>query len=65
LEPCSSYDNFYGTTPHRLVEFEFASLEDAMKYWQHEEIQKIGQDIPNRSNQASLNLFIQRGDYLK
>ena len=43
----ASYDNYYGSNPHRLVEFEFASQEDAQKYWEREDIKKILQDLPN------------------
>ena len=60
-----SYDNYYGTNPHRIIEWEFANIADAMKYWQREEIRQIGLDIPNHSSRASVNVFVQRGDYTK
>ena len=61
----ASYDNYYGTTPHRLIEVEFANMEDATKYWASEEMRKIMEDLPNRTSQASINAFVLRGDYTK
>jgi len=38
LKTIASYDNYYGETPHRLVEFEFANQEEADAYAALEEI---------------------------
>jgi hypothetical protein len=61
----ASYDNFYGSNPHRLVELEFANIEDAMKYLGREEIKKILGDLPSHSSRARVDVFTLRGDYSK
>ncbi len=61
-----SYDNQDQTmSPHRLVEYEFDSFLDAATYLNRPEIAKIMGDLPNYTNNASLNIFIQRSDYAK
>ena len=58
-----SYENFYGGNPHQLVEFQFKSYLDAAMYLNRPEIAAIFADLPNHTNQASVNTFIQRTDY--
>jgi len=65
LKRIASYDNYYGTNPHRLVEFEFESMVDATKYFEREEFRKIVEDIPNHASDSSVNYFVLRGDYAK
>ena len=59
----SSYDNYSGVSPHRWVEFEFDSVEEAHTYLEREEIEAINLDLPNRAGSANLLLFEQRSDY--
>ena len=61
----ASYDNYYGSNPHRLVEFEFANMEDATKYFGREELRQIIGDLTNHTSRLSFNAFVLRGDYTK
>jgi uncharacterized protein (DUF1330 family) len=65
LKRIASYDNYNGTNPHRLVEFEFESMTDATKYFEREEFRKIVEDMPNHASDSTVNYFVLRSDYTK
>lgn len=60
----ASYDNLHGASPHRYVEFEFDSVEEAHTYLEQEEIQAVMTELPNQSSRVSQLLFEQRPDYV-
>lgn len=60
----ASYDNLHGATPHRFVEFEFESLEEAHTYLEREEIHAVNIELPNRATRVAQLLFEQRPDYV-
>ncbi|RKU15568.1 hypothetical protein C6501_06615, partial [Candidatus Poribacteria bacterium] len=67
LKATASYDNYYGESPHRLVEFEFATPEDADAYYALEEV--IQADTAQVERQAGkwsrvLHKFELRSDYI-
>lgn len=64
LKRVASYDNYYGASPHRLVEFEFDSIEEVNTYLEREEIQMINTELPNRASRATQLLFELRSDYV-
>ena len=64
LKTIASYDNYYGETPHRLVEFEFASQEDADIYGALEDIMAIEAELDNRTGSWSNHTFELRSDYI-
>ena len=59
-----SYDNLHGATPHRFVEFEFDSLEEANTYLEREEIHAVTIELPNRATRVAQLMFEQRPDYV-
>ena len=59
----ASYDSYLGTSPHRLVEFEFDSIEDSNSYQERPELQAINAELPNRAGNATLHTFVSRLDY--
>ena len=63
LKAIVAYDNYYGESPHRLVEFEFANQEGADAYEQLEEIQAIEAELDNRTGSYELHTFELRSDY--
>jgi hypothetical protein len=65
LQRIASYDNYYGSTPHRLVEFEFENIEAATKYWDRPEIQEVLEELVNQGVNIEVQVFKQRGDYTK
>ena len=68
LKAIASYDNYYGGNPHRLVEFEFATQEDADAYHALEAvIQAAEAELENQAGNWShvLHKFELRSDYIK
>lgn len=64
VQRIASYDNYYGESPHRFVEFEFASMEDANLYHTLEGPRAINLDLPNRTSRETIHFFELRGDYV-
>ena len=64
LKATASYDNYYGESPHRLVEFEFANREDGTTYEELEEIKAINAELDNRAGSWVLHWFELRSDYV-
>lgn len=64
LKTIASYDNYYGETPHRLVEFEFASQEDAEIYEALEDIMAIEAELDDRTGSWINHTFVLRSDYI-
>ena len=64
LKATASYDNYYGESPHRLVELEFASREDIETYEQLEAIMAIEAELDNQAGSWVLHTFELRSDYI-
>ena len=64
LKTIASYDNYYGESPHRLVEFEFANKEDATAYEELEDINAIEAELDVRTGSWKLHKFELRSDYI-
>lgn len=64
LKAIASYDNYYGETPHRLVEFEFASQEDATAYNELEDIMEIEAELDERTGGWTNHTFLLSSDYI-
>ncbi|MXV84734.1 hypothetical protein F4X88_16960 [Candidatus Poribacteria bacterium] len=64
LKATASYDNYYGESPHRLVELEFASQEDIDAYEALEEIMAIEAELDNQAGSWVLHTFELRSDYI-
>ena len=64
LKATASYDNYYGESPHRLVELEFESQEDIDAYEELEEIMAIEAELDNRAGSWVLHTFELRSDYI-
>lgn len=60
----ASYDNYHGVSPHRLVEFEFDSLEDANTYMERDETRAVNAELPNRASRATVLTYELRSDYV-
>lgn len=67
LKAIASYDNYYDESPHRLVEFEFATQEDAAAYHALEEVIQTAEAQPERQAgnwSQVLHKFELRSDYI-
>jgi|SRR6266511_1808485 hypothetical protein len=66
LKRLASYDNYFSASPHRVVEFEFDTLEDAAKYFARKEISRIFQaDLPAHGANIGITVLKRLGDYTK
>ena len=63
VKAITSYDNYYGETPHRFVEFEFVSQEDADTYIA-EELQAVNVELETRAHSWELLHFDQLSDFI-
>ena len=64
LKAIASYDNYYGESPHRLVELEFANQEDAAVYEELEDIMAVEAELGNRAGSWAVHTFELRSDYI-
>lgn len=64
LKAIASYDNYYGESPHRLVNFEFSSQEDADAYEVLEEVMAIEEELDARAASWVSHTFRLRSDYV-
>ena len=60
----ASYDNLHGASPHRFVEFEFDTVEEANTYLEREEVDAVSTELPNRTSRSDQLLFELRSDYV-
>ena len=61
----ASYDNYFGSSPHRLIEFEFADMASAARYYSRPEIMAVLDELPNRGDNVGVHVLKKRGDYAK
>ena len=64
VKAVSSYDNYNGESPHRLVVLEFANLEDVETYEALEDIMAIEAELDNQASSWVLHTFELRSDYI-
>ena len=64
IKAVSSYDNYNGESPHRLVMLEFANQEDVETYEQLEDIMAIEAELDNQASSWMLHTFELRSDYI-
>lgn len=65
VKAISSYDNYNGESPHRLVTLDFASPEDVETYEQLEAIMAIEAELDVQAGSWVLHTFELRSDYIK
>ena len=64
VKAISSYDNYNGETPHRLVELEFTSQEDVDAYKGLEDVMAIEAELDVRAGSWVLHVLELRSDYI-
>lgn len=64
LKTITSYDNYYGESPHRLVEFEFANTDDSTAYGELEDIMAIEDELDVQTGSWIQHTFELRSDYI-
>ena len=64
VKAVSSYDNYYGESPHRLVVLEFASQEDVDAFEQLEDIMAIEAELDVRAENWELHTLELHSDYI-
>jgi uncharacterized protein (DUF1330 family) len=61
----TSYDNYFNSSPNRVIEFEFDSMEDAVKYFDMPEVKSIIEHSTDISINHKMSILRLRGDYNK
>ena len=64
IKAVSSYDNYNGESPHRLVTLEFANQEDIETYEELEEIKAIEAELDVQADSWVRHTFELRSDYI-
>ncbi len=64
VKAVSSYDNYNGESPHRLVVLEFANQEDVETYEALEDIMAIEAELDNQASSGEMHTFELRSDYI-
>ncbi|HUF09175.1 MAG TPA: hypothetical protein VMO47_07645 [Rhodothermales bacterium] len=59
----TSYDNYFGSSPHRHIEFEFRDLEAAAQYFQRPSISRVFEDVVDHGVNGTLAVLRLRVDY--
>lgn len=59
----ASYDNYYASSPHRIIEFEFDDMAAAASYFERPEIQRLFDELVNRGINVGVMVLQRRGDY--
>lgn len=59
----TSYDDYFGESPQRVVEFEFDSIEDAGKYFANEKVRAVFEKVPDYGLHAKVQMLLLRSDY--
>jgi hypothetical protein len=65
LQRITSYDNYHGTSPNRVIEMEFASMTDAATYLEDPAVRAVMNDLPNHGVNAAVHVLVKRSDYSK
>lgn len=63
LQSIASYDNYFGASPNRVIEFTFADLEAAAAYFERPAVRKVIDDIVNFGLSPEVTILRLRGDY--
>lgn len=61
----TSYDSYFNDSPNRVIEFEFETIEDAIKYFEMPEIKSVVEKSSEISPNHHLTVLKLRGDYNK
>jgi hypothetical protein len=61
----AAYENYYGATPHRFVEFEFDDMASATRYFEREDIKVTFKGLLTRAENTCVHVLTLLGDYTK
>jgi len=60
-----SYENYFGASPHRFIEFEFDDVEAAARYFNRAEVNQVFEDIVNHSLTGRVTVLKLKGEFTK
>jgi len=63
IRKIESFDNYFNASPNRFIEFEFDSIEDAIKYFDFPEVKAVVEMSTEKSINHSISVLRLRGDY--
>lgn len=62
VQRITSYDNYFGTSPHRYIEFEFPDMKSAAGYFVRPEVSAVLEDLVNHGVNTSITVLKLSGD---
>ena len=65
IKRITSYDNYFNSSPNRVIEFEFDSMEDAVKYFEMPQVKDVIENSVNMSINHKCSILELRSDYNK
>ncbi|MDX1700519.1 MAG: hypothetical protein R3250_07880 [Melioribacteraceae bacterium] len=63
IRKIASFDNYFNASPNRFIEFEFDSMEDAIKYFDRSEVNEVIEMSTEKSINHTIKVLSLRGDY--
>jgi hypothetical protein len=63
IRKIESFDNYFNASPNRFIEFEFDSMEDAIKYFDLPQVKEVIEISTEKSINHSIKVLRLRGDY--
>ena len=63
IRKIESFDNYFSASPNRFIEFEFDSMEDAVKYFDIPEVKEVVEMSTEKTINHSISVLSLRGDY--
>jgi hypothetical protein len=63
IRKIESFDNYFNASPNRFIEFEFDSMEDAIKYFDRPEVKEVVEMSTEKSINHTIKVLSLRGDY--
>jgi hypothetical protein len=65
IKRITSYENYYNGSPNRIIEFEFDSMADCVKYFEMPEVKSVVDNSVNISVNHRMSVLKLRAEYIK
>ena len=65
VQRITSYDNYYGASPHRFIELEFADMAAATRYFDSDSMRRIMGEWQDYGVNTDVHVLVQRSDYTR
>lgn len=59
-----TYENYFGASPHRFIEFEFDDAASAARYFARPEVNQVLEEVVNQSRNGQITVLKQKGEFV-